>query len=849
MKAKVQNIRAIDIAKTMRAKQTLLRLRLPAFRVVIAFWFAVAVLLAGGLVVRSGTAAAVGDACTPSGTTFGTDTMSVSIPSTTTYKIWARVQVPSVSSSSPLLLNIDNASGNSCYAVSGSAVTAANTWTWVDVTASLSTPPTLTQGNHSLLVTGTVSGASLDRIEFLNDTTCVPSSTGDNCTISTTPPTVSVTAPAGGSTVTGSVNLTATASATTSGATISKVQFVLDGTTNIGAADTTSPYSVSWDSTAVSNGAHTITAIATDSNNQPATSAAVNVTVNNPPKCTTATLAAPTGLAQDATTTTYTAVGMKWTAPTPTAGCTITGYNVYRSGGTTPVNGGTLITGTSYVDTGRTASTSYSYTVQAVDSGPNTSAKSASVNMSTTADNLAPNKPTGVGATSASPVAVSWTAPADNPNPGGVGVKGYNVYRCTGTGCTPSTATAPINGGTLVSGTTYSDTTVSASTTYGYAITAVDNNLNEGAPSTTTAYATTPAPTCSANPSQPGTPAAGATTDQTINFSWAKSTASAGCTLSGYHIYQVNGSTYTLVTGASITGTTTLTASIGSLTPNSSYVFAVEAFDSSGHTSDRTQAAAHITIATKPDTTLPTSPASLTASVVSSNQVSLTWPAGSDDVGVATYKIYRSDKPTTAITTVTATAATSYAYTDSTAAPSTTYTYQVSALDGAGNESNPKTSSNAVTTPAATGTTPSAPTGTQAPVVATQSAQLTWTAPSGTVTGYHIYIDGVLDTYSKDNFTATGGTLSCLAPSVTYTVTVKAFNSAGEGPGATVSVATTGGGLGADFDCSGHVTSPDLSTLARNWQKTSLLPTDGDANGDTKDNSADLSILARNWGK
>ena len=779
-------------------------------------------------------------ACTPTGTTYGTDTFSVSdtppnpivINTTDSYNIWVRVQVPSTSSSSPLLLNVDNATGTNCYAVAGSSISAANTWTWVEATAGL-TAPTLTAGNHTLVVTGTQSGASLDNIEFLNDSTCVPTGTGTNCTTTTnTPPTVSITSPTSGATESGTVNLAATAAATTSGATITSVQFK-DGSTNIGSADTTAPYTASWNTTGLS-GSQTITAVATDSNGLTTTSSAITVTVSNAPTCTTGTLAAPTGITQ--TGSTYSTIGLSWTAPSPTSGCSITGYKVFRNG--TQVG---TPTGASFTDTGLTASNSYTYTVEATDSGNNTSVQSSGKTFTTVADNEAPNAPGSPAATAASAgqVNLSWSASTDNPSPGGVGVDGYNIYRCTGASCTPSTtASTPVNGSTLVSGTSYNDTTVSASTGYSYVITAVDNVGNESSPSTVV-HATTPAPTCSGNPTQPGTPTAGTRTVTSVSFSWAASTASTGCTLNGYHIYQVNGSTYTLIT--SVTGGTTVT--ITALTPNTSYTYAVQAFDTSGHTSS--QSGAQITIATLADTTAPTAPGSVTATAASASQVNLSWSASTDNIGVTGYKVYRSDKGSTAIVTV---SGTTLSYSDTAVTASTTYTYQVSAIDGAGNES-AKTSSNSVTTPAATGTAPSAPASPQAPIIATQSATLAWTAPTGTVTGYHVYINGVLDTYSGDTFTSTGGTLSCLAPSVSYTITIKAYNSAGTGPAATVTVPTSSGGLAGDFNCDSSVNGFDLNALATDWNMGGMLPTGGDANGDTSVNGFDLNAVATNWNK
>src|SRR5262249_40675519 len=71
-------------------------------------------------------------------------------------------------------------------------------------------------------------------------------------------PVVSVTSPAPGSTVGGTVTVSASTSMPVAG-----VQFQLDGA-SIGAEDTTAPYSISWDTTAASNGLHTLTAVARD---------------------------------------------------------------------------------------------------------------------------------------------------------------------------------------------------------------------------------------------------------------------------------------------------------------------------------------------------------------------------------------------------------------------------------------------------------------------------------------------------------------------------------------------------------------------------------------------------------
>jgi hypothetical protein len=105
----------------------------------------------------------------------------------------------------------------------------------------------------------------------------------------TTAPTVSMTAPGGGATLTGTVTLSANASDNLG---VVGVQFK-QGTTNIGTEDTTAPYSVSWDTTGVTNASYSLTAVARDAAGNTTTSTAVSVTVNNDKSLPTVSLTAP----------------------------------------------------------------------------------------------------------------------------------------------------------------------------------------------------------------------------------------------------------------------------------------------------------------------------------------------------------------------------------------------------------------------------------------------------------------------------------------------------------------------------------------------------------------------------
>jgi len=124
----------------------------------------------------------------------------------------------------------------------------------------------------------------------------------------TQPPTVSISAPASGATLTGTVSVTASASDNVG---VTKVEFYLDGA--LKSTDTTSPYAWSFDTTTAANGSHTLSAKAYDAAGNVGTSTSVSVTVSNttggdttPP---TTSVTAPANGATVSGTVTVTATG------------------------------------------------------------------------------------------------------------------------------------------------------------------------------------------------------------------------------------------------------------------------------------------------------------------------------------------------------------------------------------------------------------------------------------------------------------------------------------------------------------------------------------------------------------
>jgi uncharacterized repeat protein (TIGR01451 family) len=93
----------------------------------------------------------------------------------------------------------------------------------------------------------------------------------------TTVPTVSLTGPAAGATLSGIANLSATASDDVG---VVGVQFLVDGNA-AGAEDTSSPYLVGWNSNSVTNGSHTLAARARDAAGNTTTTPTIPINVSN----------------------------------------------------------------------------------------------------------------------------------------------------------------------------------------------------------------------------------------------------------------------------------------------------------------------------------------------------------------------------------------------------------------------------------------------------------------------------------------------------------------------------------------------------------------------------------------
>ncbi len=197
--------------------------------------------------------------------------------------------------------------------------------------------------------------------------------------------------------------------------------------------------------------------------------------------------------------------------------------------------------------------------------------------------------PSGLTATavSTSQINLAWTAATDS-----VGVTGYLVERCQGSGCTAFAEVAS------VAGTIYSDAGLAAATSYSYRVRATDATGNLSGFSNT-ATAATSAPPDTTPPTAPsGLTATAASTSQ-INLAWTASTDNVGVT--GYFVERCQGRKCTAF--AQVASVTTTTYSNSALAAATSYRYRVRATDAAGNLSGFSKTASATTLGSPPPST------------------------------------------------------------------------------------------------------------------------------------------------------------------------------------------------------------------------------------------------------
>ena len=246
------------------------------------------------------------------------------------------------------------------------------------------------------------------------------------------------------------------------------------------------------------------------------------------------------------------------------------------------------------------------------------------------------------------------------------------------------------------------------------------------------------------------------------------------------------------------------------------------------------------------DTQAPSVPANLTAPSTTASSISLAWTASTDNVGVTGYQILRAPGASGGTFAQIATSTTN-SYVNTGLAASTTFRYQVRAVDAAGNAS---AVSNTVTAATQAGggdaQAPSVPANLTAPSTTTTSVSLAWTASTDNVgvTGYQILrAPGAsggtftqIATSTTNSYVNTG-----LTANTTYRYQVRATDAAGNVSAvsntatATTQTGGTGGGcsIAATVQTqwqSGYVIEPARVTntgtsTINSWAVTFTLPT------------------------
>jgi len=518
-----------------------------------------------------------------------------------------------------------------------------------------------------------------------------------------------------------------------------------------------------------------------------------------PPPSTDITVpSVPAGVTAEATSPTQ--IRLTWTASTD-VGTGVAGYRIFRNGGATPVAN---VTATSFTDSNLNPETSYSYNVRAFDGAtpPNESGLSGAVTATTPAaplvDTTPPTVPTNLVGTvlSTTQVRLNWTASTD----AGIGVAGYYVYRDGA-----ATPTATVNGAT-----TYTDSALTANTSYSYTLHAFDAATPPNVSAATAAInLTTLAVADTTPPTVPANLVATAISTSSIRLTWTAST-DAGTGVAGYRVYQ-NGSTTPLA--GVVTG---LTRDVTGLSSNTQYSFTVTAIDAAAPTPNESgpSNSASATTQGTTDSTAPSNPANVAAAAQSSTSIRITWTASTDNVAVAGYRIFRNGS-----TAVLASVTSGTSYTDTALTPGTAYSYQVSAFDTA---TPPNVSG--LSTPAASATTladttaPGVPSGVTATALSTSEIRVDWTGSTDQggagLAGYRIYRNGSTSVLA----TVTSGTTytdSGLSSSTAYSYQVRAFDLAtppNVSALSTVATATTGGDTTAPTVPSNVTTTVQSST-------------------------------------
>lgn len=387
----------------------------------------------------------------------------------------------------------------------------------------------------------------------------------------------------------------------------------------------------------------------------------------------------------------------------------------------------------SYSDAGLSPWTEYSYYVTGAASSGNESGPS-NVATARTLDGTPPTTPGNFSGTalSATQISLSWSAASDAQS----GIGEYVVYR----GGSEITRTSSL---------TYQDNGLTPDRQYSYQVSAINGQGDEGAKAGPISVRTLAEPP----PDPPRDLTARAFSASAIDLSWRAPADDADVT--SYGIYR-GGTRVGTVTGTSYRDT--------GLAAYTVYEYRVRSVNGAGDESNPSNAASARTL----DGTPPTAPGSFNGTALSATQISLTWSAASDaQTGISEYVVYRGGNEIGRTSGL--------SYQDNGLTPGQQYSYQVSAVNGQGDEG-------AKAGPVSVRTLSEPPPGTprdlSAEAFSASAMDLAWRAPADddNVVSYRVYRGGAaVGTVTGTSFRDSG-----LASFTVYEYRVRSVNTNGD---------------------------------------------------------------------
>jgi hypothetical protein len=263
-------------------------------------------------------------------------------------------------------------------------------------------------------------------------------------------------------------------------------------------------------------------------------------------------------------------------------------------------------------------------------------------------------------ASSTSQINLTWTDNATNES-------GYKIERCTGSGCTNFAQIAQAG----VGATAFSDTGLAASTAYTYRIRAFNAGGDSGYSNSAEATTLSPPPP----PAAPSSLTATAVSSAQINLAWADNSGNED----GFRIERCTGAGCTNFAQIALVGAGQTSFQNSGLAASTTYVYRVRAFNSGGDSGYSNEASATTQAAPQP----PVAPTNLTATVISSTQINLSWTDNANDE--SGFQIERcTNSGCTNFAQIGQTLANVTTFNNTGLARRTTYRYRVRAFNAAG---------------------------------------------------------------------------------------------------------------------------------------------------------------------